>query len=255
VSGNFDLASFVTPWVFAYLAVFCRVGAAFMSFPGIGEVQVPPHVRLFLALAVSLPLSMAAPGIPQEPPASVGLWAGMVVSNLVAGAYFGIAGRALLASLHFAGQAISQTIGLMNPFGAAAPGFEGASAVTALLVYAGAVAVLAADLHHGLIEALLGSFSVIPIMGTPDIPMQALAIAKLLGQSTRLALQFAAPFLVIGLVFNMGLGIANRMMPNLAVYFVFSPALMAAGFAVLGLISTGVIIAFVDELGELLMSI
>lgn len=242
----------MTPWVFGYLAVFCRVGAAFMVFPGIGEAQVPSRIRLFVALAVSIPVTMAIPGIPTQPPAAISQWAGMIISNLAVGVFFGTAGRILLAALHFAGQAMSITIGLMNPFGASAPGFEGASALTALLVFAGIAVMFAANLHHHLIESLVGSFDVVGVTGSPDVPMQAMAVAKLLGQSTAMAVKFAAPFLVIGLIFNAGLGVANRLMPNLAVYFVFSPALIAVGFLLLGLVSTAIILTFAENLGVFL---
>jgi len=254
VNGNFDLAAIMTPWVFGYLAVFCRVGAAFMLFPGIGEAQVPSRVRLLLALAVSLPVTMAVPGIPTQPPTAISQWAGMILSNLAVGAFFGIAGRIMLSALYFAGQVMSMTIGLMNPFGASAPGFEGASALTALLVFAGIAAMFAANLHHHLIEAIVGSFSVVGIAGTPDIPGQAMAAARLLGQSTAMAVKFAAPFLVIGLVFNAGLGVANRLMPNLAVYFVFSPALIALGFLLLGIVSSAIVLTFAESLGDFLQT-
>ena len=250
MQANFNLAELVTPWVFGYLAVFCRAGGAFMAFPGFGDAHAPQHVRLGLAFAVSLPVAMVVPGLPLKPPAEIGGWISVVGANLMVGIFFGICGRLLLSSLHVAGQAIGQVIGIFNPFGANVPGFEGASTVSALLLFSGVVIVFAADIHHLLIEALVGSFEVIPITGWPDMGAKALATAKTAMLAMRMAAQFAAPFLVIALVFNTGMGIANRLMPGLQVYFVFSPALLFVGFLLLGLVCTAVMLSFAGTMAE-----
>ncbi|MEC9105371.1 MAG: flagellar biosynthetic protein FliR, partial [Pseudomonadota bacterium] len=43
----------------------------------------------------------------------------------------------------------------------------------------------------------------------------------------------AAPFFVMGVVLNLGLGLTNRMLPSLPVFFVAAPVLIAAGLFVL----------------------
>ena len=57
------------------------------------------------------------------------------------------------------------------------------------------------------------------------------------------AVQISAPFLVFGLVFNVGLGILSRMMPQLQVFFLAMPAMILLGavifIVVLGLMMDG----------------
>ena len=43
------------------------------------------------------------------------------------------------------------------------------------------------------------------------------------------AIQISAPFLVFGLVFNLGLGILSRLMPQLQVFFLAMPAMILLG--------------------------
>ena len=59
---------------------------------------------------------------------------------------------------------------------------------------------------------------------SPRSPRRAFATAFKIG------IQLSAPFLVFGLVFNLGLGLLARLMPQMQVYFIgvplrFSPAL------------------------------
>ncbi len=57
------------------------------------------------------------------------------------------------------------------------------------------------------------------------------------------AVQISAPFLVFGLVFNVGLGVLSRMMPQLQVFFLAMPAMILLGtvifILVLGLMMDG----------------
>lgn len=247
---GFALAGLVTPWVYGALLVFCRLGAAFMLMPGLGEAQIPARARLVVALAVSLALTPAVDGVPLPVPDDAITILRHVVGNLLAGVVLGLGARLLLSALHVAAQAASQQMGLSNPFAAALPGFEGASALSAFFVMCGVAITFAADLHHLLIQAVAGSFRLVPIDGMPDAGLQAQAVIGAAARAMRLAVQFAAPFLVIGLVANVGLGITSRMMPALPVYFVFSPLLIAAGLVLAFLVAGAVVGLYADAVGD-----
>lgn len=246
---GFALAGLVTPWVYGALLVFCRIGAAFMFMPGLGEAQIPVRARLIAALATSLALVPAIDGIPLPVPTDAVTILVHAFGNILAGALLGIGARLLLSSLHVAAQAAAQQMGLSNPFTAAVPGFEGASALSSFFVMCGVALTFAADLHHLLIQALAGSFRLVPVTGIPDGGLQAQAIVHAAAQAMRLAVQFAAPFLVIGLVANVGLGITNRMMPALPVYFVFSPLLIGAGLVLAFLVAGAMMALYADAIG------
>ena len=46
-------------------------------------------------------------------------------------------------------------------------------------------------------------------------------------------MQLAAPFLVFGLLFNVGLGVLSRLMPQMQVFFVGMPLSILLGFLIL----------------------
>ena len=71
-------------------------------------------------------------------------------------------------------------------------------------------------------------------------------------QGFALAVQISAPFIVFGLLFNLGLGVLARMMPQLQVFFLAVPASILGGMLVL-LAVVGVMMGvFLEDLGNFL---
>ena len=54
----------------------------------------------------------------------------------------------------------------------------------------------------------------------------------------KIGMQLSAPFLVFGLVFNIGLGVLARLMPQMQVYFVGVPLSIMVGFLIFALVIT-----------------
>ncbi len=52
----------------------------------------------------------------------------------------------------------------------------------------------------------------------------------------KIGIQLSAPFLVFGIVFNIGLGVLARLMPQMQVYFVGVPLSILFGFLILALV-------------------
>ena len=52
------------------------------------------------------------------------------------------------------------------------------------------------------------------------------------GHSLYIVTAIAAPFFVMGVILNLGMGLANRMMPQLPVFFVGAPLLIIVGFLI-----------------------
>ena len=64
--------------------------------------------------------------------------------------------------------------------------------------------------------------------------------------SFKIGMQLAAPFLVFGLVFNIGLGVLARLMPQMQVYFVGVPLSILAGFLIFAVVLTAMMGGFLD---------
>jgi flagellar biosynthetic protein FliR len=52
----------------------------------------------------------------------------------------------------------------------------------------------------------------------------------------KIGIQLSAPFIVFGLLFNLGLGVLSRLMPQMQVFFIGLPASIIGGFLILLLV-------------------
>ena len=64
----------------------------------------------------------------------------------------------------------------------------------------------------------------------------------------KIGMQLSAPFLVFGLVFNIGLGVLARLMPAMQVYFVGVPLSIMVGFLIFALVITAMMGTYLELL-------
>lgn len=217
--------------VFSFLMVFVRVGAAFLILPIMGETFVSMRVRLLLAVMTALVVTpVLADRLPPDPaqPADLVL---LIVKEVVIGVFIGTIARTIMSSLETAGQFIASQIGLnsaqtFNPALA-----QQGSAVSSILGISAILLLFASDLHHMLIIAVVDSYGLFP-------PGQALPLGDMTNHFTRVfsesflvGFHLAGPFIAIGLLFLLGVGLVSRLSPQIQIYFVTLPAQI--GFGVL----------------------
>ncbi len=219
----------------AFALVFARIGTMMMLIPGLSERTTPMRVRIALAVLVALiALPTVRAGLPKtldNLPAVVS----MLITEMLIGFTFGLAGRFLMSSLQTAGVLIAQQMGLsfatmMDP----THGDNGQAAVlSSFLALLGISLIFAADLHHVALIGVVDSYrsfapGEVPAVG--DAAQLAISVAQ---SAFYVGVQISAPFLVFGLVFNVGLGILSRMMPQLQVFFLAMPAGILIGTVIL----------------------
>jgi flagellar biosynthetic protein FliR len=186
---------------------------------------------------VTLPIVRA--GLPKDL-ANLPALVRLLVVEMLIGFTFGLASRFLLSSLQLAGVIIANQMGLaftmsINPAG----GDQGQSvALSTFLTLLGISLILAANLHHVAIMGIIDSYRTLAIGEVPptgDAAQLAVTIAQ---SAFSTGVQISAPFLVFGLVFNVGLGILSRMMPQLQVFFLALPASILLGTIVMIIVLT-----------------
>jgi flagellar biosynthetic protein FliR len=106
--------------------------------------------------------------------------------------------------------------------------------------------IFATDMHHMVIVALNDSYTLfhpgeVPIFG--DI---ASLFSTTVAGAFRIGVQLSAPFIAFGLLFNLGLGVLARLMPQMQVFFVGMPLSILAGFLILVLVLGAMMMTFLD---------
>jgi len=230
------LQQLLTANVFAWMLIFTRVGAAFLSMPGVSEAFVSPRIRLLLALLVSaLLVPVLGPKLPAMPAQTMALTT-LLIGEAFYGAFIGIVARLIVSTVETAGMIIAMQISLSNASVFNPAMASQSSLPSALLGMTALTLMFATDLHHLLFWAVADSYTVFTPGTFPQMGDHATTYARLLGQSFMVGTQLAAPFLVLGLVFYLGLGLLARLMPQLQIFFIAIPAQIYLGIIILGLV-------------------
>ena len=230
----------------AFMLVFARIGAMVMLLPGLGEQNIPVRVKLSIALLLTLiilPLHRSAYQVDLQSMAAPMV---LMVHEIVIGIVLGATARVTLAALQVAGAVIAQQMGL--GFVTSVDPTQGQQGILIgnFLTMLGVTLLFATDSHHLVIAALNDSYAVFsPGEMMPSGDVAALA-TRAFTAAFRIGLQLSAPFLVFGLVFNIGLGVLARLMPQMQVYFVGVPLSIFAGFLILGLVIVAMMGSFLD---------
>ena len=238
--------SFLPALAATFMLVFASIGIMVMLLPGLGEMTVPSRVRLSIALllaAVLLPLHRNEYQIDLR---TFGPVATMLAQEMFIGALLGFTVRLLISALQVAGSVIAQQLGL--GFVTAVDPTQGQQGILIgnFLTILGVTLLFATDSHHLVIAALNDSYSIFsPGQLMPSGDIAALA-TRAFAAAFRIGMQLSAPFLVFGLVFNIGLGVLARLMPQMQVYFVGVPLSILAGFLVFALVITAMMGTFLD---------
>lgn len=229
------LQQLLTTNVFAWILIFTRVGSAFIVLPGIGETFVSTRIRLLFALMVSaLLVPVIGPKLPVMPAQTFMLLA-LLVGEAFYGIFIGIVARLIISTVETAGMIIAMQMSLSNA-SVFNPAMASQSSLTSAFLSVTAMTLMfAANLHHLLFWAVADSYTVFTPGTFPMMGDHATTYARLLGQSFSVGTQLAAPFLVLGLVFYLGLGLLARLMPQLQIFFIAIPAQIYMGIVILGL--------------------
>ena len=206
-----------------FMLVFARVGAMVMLLPGLGESNIPVRIKLAMALLLTLiilPLHRADYRIDLTSMAALLV---MMIYEILIGIVLGATARVTLAALQVAGAVIAQQLGL--GFVTSVDPTQGQQGVLIgnFLTLLGVTMLFATDSHYLVIAALNDSYSIfLPGEVVPAGDVAALA-TRAFSAAFKIGMQLSAPFLVFGLVFNVGLGVLARLMPQMQVYFVGVP--------------------------------
>jgi flagellar biosynthetic protein FliR len=229
-----------------FMLVFARVGAMVMLMPGFGETNIPVRIKLAIALLLTLiilPLHRAAYQIDLTSMSSLGV---LMVHEIVIGIVLGATARVTLSALAVAGSVIAQQLGL--GFVTAVDPTQGQQGLLIgnFLTLLGVTLLFATDSHHLVIAALNESYRIFSpgeLLSSGDVAALA---TRAFAAAFKIGMQLSAPFLVFGLVFNIGLGVLARLMPAMQVYFVGVPLSIMVGFLIFAFVLTGMMATYLN---------
>ena len=245
--------SFLPSLAAVFLLMFARLGTMAMLMPGLGERGVPTRVRLVIAVVLTLVLMpIYRDAYTADLSGGFAPILGVLIQEVLIGAVLGLTARLALSALVIAGTVIAYQLGLGFSMAIDPTQDQQSVLISNFLAILGVALIFATDMHHLAIGALDESYNLFKpgsVLPTGDIA--ELMIATVSG-AFRVGIQLAAPFLVFGILFNVGLGVLTRLMPQLQVFFLGLPASILLGFALLMILIGLLMGTFLQYLGSVL---
>lgn len=219
--------------VLALFAAFCRVGGCFMLLPGFASARLPMQIRLFVAVAVSIAvLPILWDTIYPKTQETALTYIQLILFETLTGAVIGLITRYYVLGLQFAGTALTMMIGFNAPPSQDVLEDTAENQLTNLISFAGLMALFMLNFHHIVVRALVDSYTAIPMGGFN--PQSALiTLTDTLVQTFSIMLRLASPFIIYGLLFNVAVGLINKLAPQMPIYFISLPFIIAGGLFLL----------------------
>ena len=243
------LSQFLTSEIFAFLLVFCRLGSAFMVLPGFGEAYVAARIRLMLALMFSLLLVPSLNTLPPVPDTVLGLFS-LILAEILTGLFLGGLSRMLIAAIHIGGMIIAYQSSLIS---ALVPDINQQGQGTSLgnfLSVSAVVLLFATDLHHLMLRGLADSYSLFLPGHFPIVADFANHATQIVNGAFRMAMQLAAPHVVIGIMLYLASGIIARLMPNIQIFFIMIPPQILLSFFILMISISAILMWYMEYFQE-----
>ncbi len=221
-------------YILALFLVFVRVGSLIMTAPFFNSAAFPRRVKLFFALIVTFLLSFIIPEesvmAPLEPTLPFIVTA--VVLELLVGVAMGLVGQLIFAGIEMAGRLVSLKITLSFAQVVNTMTQQKTDVVGNLFSMFAVLIFLSMDGEKIFINGLAKSFELIPLnqVALKQAGPFMLEVANYLFV---IAVQIAAPFLIVLFILDLSLAIFARVMPQANILFIAIPIKLLLGFALL----------------------
>ncbi|MFZ7104610.1 MAG: flagellar biosynthetic protein FliR [Peptococcaceae bacterium] len=219
--------------IFQYFPIFCivlmRMSGFIITAPIFNSRNIPPHLKIFLSLALSAFVFLLIYPDHAVPAFDISFII-LAVSEFLIGVVIGFSAQFLFAAIQLAGQSIDMQMGfgmvnVMDPqSGMQVPLMGTFKYLLAVLVF------FLINGHHFLIEALIQSYSIVPLEGISITPSLISLLTDLTADIFLVAFKLAAPLIGALFISDFVMGIMARTVPQMNVFLVGMPAKIVAGF-------------------------
>ena len=241
-----ELPDFSLPLIQGFLICLARVAAMFAALPVFSGAQIPPQMRIGIAVMFSMltyPIVKSFIPVGSITPIELGL---IISAEIILGLLVGFLAQLIFMAAEFAGSVVGYQMGF-----AAANVFDPSTQqqVAVIAQFQGVLAILlflALDVHHQFLEALVVSFRMLP-PGTLTLDGGAVPmLVNLSNHSLILSIRLVAPVLIILILLKLALGVMSRVFPQLNVFLLSFPLGIGIAFIIMGL-TMGVFVGLLQQ--------
>jgi flagellar biosynthetic protein FliR len=248
MSFDFDVTGLV-----ALLLVSARVLAWALVAPPMATAGVPRTVKVALAVAIGLAMvTVTRPSVPEIDTLPI---IGSLLWQILIGAGLGFLTRLLFTAIEMAG-------GLFDLFGgfALASSYDPLSTTMTTVLgkfYAilATALIFATNAHLSIISGFLRTFSAVPLNATISLDALGRTLTHGVTEMFIGALQIAGPLIVVLFVADIGLGVLNRIAPQLNAFTMSFPIKVGLTLVLVGtglMLLPGTVLQITNRVGDLI---
>jgi flagellar biosynthetic protein FliR len=232
----------LTLWIASLLLPLTRILGLIVIAPVFGDGSMPNTIKLSLGLMLALIFApMVAPGLAAQPAFEPVSLSGilLIAQELFIGMAMGLAVRISFMAIMVAAEVTSMTMGF-NFASFFDPNSQGQSAVISqFLIMLTTLIFISLNGHLLLLSTLGESFTSLPVgMGNSGLSMTGSIGKQLVDWSSIIfstGVQLSLPMVGALLISNIALGILTRAAPQLNLFGIGFPIMLASGFVVIAL--------------------
>lgn len=203
-----------------FLLMVMRIGAFIVVCPGFSFKGIPNVMKVALTIGLALPLYPLAPTGYAEMTMPFFVWEGL--QEVLVGLAIGYVSQLFFSAIEMAGAFADVQAGFSM-----AQLFDSSIGVNAsylgrVYYWVSLAIYFLTDMHHQMIKTLAYSFDAIPIQ-TTDTHVQVEGILRLFTLVFEIALNLAAPLIIVALMTEILLGILSRTVPQINVLILSMP--------------------------------
>ncbi len=228
----FDLAAFSADSFWAFLQVFARVSALFVSAPVFGASEVPAQVKIGLSGVLSLVLlPLVKASVTASVPGTVFGMAEVMLGQALIGLLIGFVVSLLFVAVRMGGALIDYQMGFTQAATFNPQFNESVAPISSFQYRYAMVLYLIANGHWLLLASLERSFVKLPVSQISVTGLTS-SFTDITFQMLLAGLQIAAPAAAVLMVTDIVFAFLNRAMPSMQVFYVGMPLKVLVGFVV-----------------------
>lgn len=227
-------------YVVRVMLIFARVSGLMIAAPVFSQRNVPVQIRVLFSVLLAFSVAGLIPArLPPYSDQALGIVLAGILEGLI-GALIGFTARFIFWALQFAGELIGFQMALRM-----AKVFDPITGVSSnpigrFLTMIMTLIFLLLDGHHLVIEALVGSFRVVPLAGANFAEIGP-PLLHFTGEMFQISVRLAAPFMITIYLIDVALGLFVRAVPQADIFSVALPMKLMVGLLVAYLFVRGLI--------------
>ena len=215
-----------------FLMIVVRMAGFIYTAPFFGLRNVPLRIKTGLTMAIAVVMFYVLPYEPLEYAGVIG-FALLVVEETLVGLILGFVANICYQILAFSGQILDMEIGFsmvneMDPVTSAQVTVSGN-----MYSYAVMLMLMITYMHHYLLDALIDTYSIVPLGKAAVNPMIYSVIVKMIGEYFVLGFRIVLPVFAAMLIVNSVLAILARVAPQLSMFVIGIQLKVFVGLAVM----------------------